>query len=102
MPEPEVLAQRGAGVIVSESAAFLEQGDDLVGEAVQSAGGDVGDQNESVARAALNVRIERVGDGGRRPDESLALGHLDHQPADRKPPGVGALTPLRGDRNGVA
>src|SRR3954469_19584442 len=48
--EPQVVPQCGAGVVAAEDAAFLEQRHHPVDERVESAGGDVRDQHESVGR----------------------------------------------------
>ena len=81
--EAEVVAQGGALVLGAEHAALLQQRDDLVGELVEAAGGDVRDEDEAVA----GVGLHEVVDGPRRrwpgvPTKVCRLPVLDDQVAD--------------------
>src|SRR3712207_5458260 len=61
--QAEVLAQRRPLVLGAERAALLQQGHDAVGEAVEPAGRDVGDEDETVAGARLDVLVQVARDG---------------------------------------
>ena len=68
---PRSVAQRGAGVVVAEHAALLQQRDDLVDERHQAAGGDVRDQDVAVGGVGLDQFVDRRRDRLRRADERL-------------------------------
>ncbi len=57
-----MVAQRGAGVVGAEHAALLQQRHDPVDEWIESAGRDVRNEDESVARVGLHEVVDRCGD----------------------------------------
>ena len=69
--KPEMVAQGDTLVFATEHAPLLQQGHHRVGELVQSARGDVRDENEPVAGIGLDERVDRLGHRGRSPHERL-------------------------------
>ena len=98
----QVVAQRRARVLGAEAAPLLQERDDLVGEVVEPARGDVRDEDEAVARVGLHELVHRRGDRGRGTDERLAGRRLDDDVAQRQVLRLGERAPLVRDRDGVA
>ena len=100
--QPEVIAQRGSGVVGAKDTAVLQQGHHAVDERIKAAGGDVRDQDEPVGGIGLHEIVDRRRDGLRRSDERLPAGDLDDQFARRQFLRLGSGTPFARDRDRVA
>ena len=77
--EPEVLTQCPTGIFGPVHADFLKFGNHVVDEAVEAAGSDVRNEDETVTRVGLHEPVDLVGDGARRSDERLTPRDLDDQ-----------------------
>ena len=100
-PQSEVIAKCGAVVVRSEHAAFLEEGDDVVDEAVDAVRRQVRHEDVAVGRVGLHVVVDLRRDRRRAPDERRPRRHLDDELAHAQVLRLRDGSPLRRDRQWV-
>ena len=92
--QPEVLAQRGAGVLGAQHAALLQQRDDLSTKSSRPVGVRCGARTKPSEPSAWTKSFICLGDLRRRADERQPPGRLDDQVADAQVLRLGERPPL--------